>query len=219
MQPCYLAHMTVCALSSTSLLLTPSQLTTWEFLTSVHTHMNLDSMVGLEDLLAHRKGSIPPGDCGHLIGYLVTSLACAPSRRSSPQRRADTCCFTRLRALFFTTPSSSAARGCAGTSSSCTAGAGGPPKLCLATPGAGSMPSALSSLVNPTVRSSSVSEGCAIFQRDTFSSEHSHTDFSRCRSALTENIACGSFRWSFTVTIEKQWNVQRSIQLNVLGLQ
>ena len=47
-------------------------------------------------------------------------------------------------------------------------------------------PSASSSLEMPTFLSSSVSEGCNIFHRDALMSEHSQTNFSKFRSALTE---------------------------------
>ena len=90
------------------------------------------------------------------------------------------------------TISSSATRTGAGTGAGWGSGVAGPPVPLLATPGAASSPSASSSLERPTFLSSSVSDGCAIFQRDTFISEHSHTDFNKSGPAITEkyNVDC-----------------------------
>ena len=146
------------------------------------------------------------------MGPLLLPWPVLPSGKSSPQRRADTCCLTCFRALFLMTTSSSAGWSCGGTGPGCASRAGGPPKLHLVTPGVASRPSASSSLVKPTVRSSSVSDGCRIFHRDTFRSEHSHTVFSNLLSGFTENTACWSFRQAFIFTMEKLLVVQLSIQ-------
>ena len=112
----------------------------------------------------------------------MTSLAWAPSGRSSPQRRANTCCFTHFKALFLTRTSSSAA---AGQHTGDPVTTAGPPDLHLATPGMASRPSASSSLDSPTIVSSSVSKGCSTFHLDTFKTEHSNTDFNKFASAKT----------------------------------
>ena len=103
----------------------------------------------------------------------------------------------KLAASFFSAPSSSQPPHPAATWSSAGARAGwgsgttGLLDPLLATPGAASIPSASSSLEMPTFGSSSVSEGCRIFQRDAFSSVHSQTDFNRSRSAFTEKQHVG----------------------------
>ena len=118
----------------------------------------------------------------------VTSLAWAPSGKSSPWRRANTCCLTHFKALFFTTTSSSVRQGSGGTGTGA-----GPLNLHLATPGMAGRPSVLSSLESPTTPSSSVSLWWSTFHLDIFSVEHSNTDFSNIISALTENVTCQSF--------------------------
>ena len=110
------------------------------------------------------------------------------------------------------TTSSSAGQCCGRTGEGCASRMGGPPKLCLVTPGAASRPSASFSLVRPMVCSSSVLDGCCIFHQDTYRSEHSHTIFSKLLAAFTENTACCSFRQLFIFTMEKLLFIQLSIQ-------
>ena len=160
-------------------------LTTWEFLTPMHSHVNFHPMVRLEALLADWACCLAPGHLRNLVRNLCHLPRCAPSGRSSPRRRADTCCFTLFRALFFTTTSSAATWSGAGAGVGCGSGAAGLPGPFLATPGVASIPSASSSLERPMFGSSSVSDGCRAFQGDVFSSVHSHTDFNRSRPALT----------------------------------
>ena len=90
------------------------------------------------------------GTPGTWYGTLATSLTWEPPGRSSPWRRADTCCLTHFKALFFTTTSSSAGQGSTGTAAGTYAWtAAGPLDPCLATPGMVARPSASSLLNNP----------------------------------------------------------------------
>ena len=54
-------------------------LTTWEFLTPVDTHMNLSPVVGLEDPLAHWAWCFAPGDRWNFIGDFSSLPGLVPS--------------------------------------------------------------------------------------------------------------------------------------------
>ena len=109
------------------------------------------TVVCLKDCWHTRQSLVSLGTAGTWNGTSATSLAWAPSGRSSPQRRADTCCLTHFKDLFFTTPLSPAGwgstRAAAGTSTSTAAG---PTNPYLDTSHAAARPSTSSSLDNPT---------------------------------------------------------------------
>ena len=119
----------------------------------------------LKDFSNTRQSFLSLVTAGIWYRISVTSLAWAPSGKSSPWRRANTCCSTHFKALFFTTNSSSTRWGSSGG----TVTGAGPPNLCLATPGPAGRPSASSSLDSPTTPSSSVSLWWSTFHLDTFS--------------------------------------------------
>ena len=92
----------------------------------VHSHVNHQLEVGLERLLTHQTVFPISGNSRDLVHDLCDFLAWAPSDKSSPQRRATTCCLTCFKALFFTTNSSSAIGGSSGTGTGA-----GPPNMWL----------------------------------------------------------------------------------------
>ena len=111
----------------------------------------------------------------------ATSQASAPSGKSSPHRRADTCCFILLSTHFLTTTSHS-------PTAVGVAPCGGPPLAAWplhATPAPGSSPSASSSDKKPTFPLSSTSKGCSCLYQDTIKGEVDRTSLTLSSSATT----------------------------------
>ena len=112
----------------------------------------------------------------------AAGMALEPLCRSSPLRRADTCCFILLRACLLTTTSPSPTR--VGV-----APCGGPSLAAWslhAIPSCQSISSTSSSEERPTFDPSSVSDGWASFHHDAINSETSRTSLTLSTSATTE---------------------------------
>ena len=166
-------------------------LTTWEFLTPVDAHVNLCPVVGLEDPLADWAWCLAPGDRWYIIGDFSCLPGLVPSWKVFTPEEGQNLLFHPFQGPLLNDHFvRSYLEQCWSRSRLGFRNAGLPEPL-LATPGAASIPSASSLLEMPTFGSSSVSEGCRIFQGDAFSSVHSHTDFNRSRSAFTEKQHVG----------------------------
>ena len=148
----------------------------------VYPHVHHQLMVVGEPLshTGHTVASL--STAGNWYDTSATSWASAPCGKSSPHRRADTCCFILLSNHFLTTTSPS-------PTGVGVAPQGGPPLAAWplhAIPGCQSIPSASSSEVRPTFTSSSVSDGWASFHHINISSETLSTSLTLSASAPTE---------------------------------
>ena len=158
-------------------------LTTWEFLSPVDTHMNSYSVVQFEDLLAHRAGCLSSGDSQNLVWHLSDFPGLRFLWQVFTTKKGQHLLLDMLQSPLLHHHFILSCLELCQNQSRLHLQSRRSPKLHLETLGVGSKPSASSSLVSPTAHSSSVSEGWRIFHQDTFSSEHSHTDFNRLQSA------------------------------------